>query len=89
MNTFGTPRHTRLRFLAASEEDSEPAADPGEEPGAQTEQDIQDEQDTQDDRDTQDEQSDEEGQDAAHARYARLPGRDPIDLEAISDLSLD
>ena len=88
MNTFGTPRHTRLRFLAASDEDGEPAADPVAEPGAdrsehEHEQNAQDEQNTEDDQDTEGEQ------DAAHGRYAMLPGRDPIDLEALSDLSLD
>lgn len=80
MNTFGTPRHTRLRFLPASEEDGEPLADPEAEP------DTEDEQDTEEKQDAEDA---EDEQDAAHGRYARLPGRDPIDLEAISDLSLD
>ena len=83
MNTFGTPRHTHLRFLTASEEDGEPVADPEAEPDAEDEQDTEEKQDAEDEQDTEDEQ------DPAHGRYVRLPGRDPIDLEAISDLSLD
>ena len=86
MNTFGTPRHTRLRFLAASDEDCEPAADPVAEPGAAR---SEHEHEHELDQNAEDEQNTEEEQEAAHGRYAMLPGRDPIDLEAISDLSLD
>jgi hypothetical protein len=89
MNTFGTPRPTHLRFLAASDEDGEPAPDPEPEPGAEHEPDAEDEQEAEDAQDAEGEQDTEDEQDAAHGRYARLPGRDPIDLEALSDLSLD
>jgi hypothetical protein len=50
---------------------------PSGEPGAPHEQEPEQQQDTEDERDAQ------------QGRYANLPGRAPIDLEALSDLSLD
>ena len=78
-DTPGTPGHTRLRYLPES--DGEPGAD---EPGSGS--------DTDTDTDTARERPHEEDLDedeAARARYVTLPGRTAIDLEALSDLSLD
>lgn len=85
MNTSSTPRRTRLRFLTP-DEDVDPTAGP--EGRGDAREDFPGAEGSEGFGDTEGSEAAEEAT-AGGTGYVALPGRDPVDLESLSDLLLD